>query len=136
MNIIKSISILSLLTLSGLLSACVAGTSPAVMGVAPTSELSSIEQKLEENTAQVQRLQDSLVMLEVRLLDQQRLVEELRRKVAGGEFASGAAPASGAASASKNPLPKSTGQLLATMPPATTKIDRRFFKLSSSLPGQ
>jgi tol-pal system protein YbgF len=101
MNIIKSISILSLLTLSGLLSACVAGTSPAVMGVAPTSELSSIEQKLEENTAQVQRLQDSLVMLEVRLLDQQRLVEELRRKVAGGEFASGAAPASGAASASK-----------------------------------
>jgi tol-pal system protein YbgF len=86
MNLFKQLYILSLITLIGMLSACAASTGPTAMGSASSSELGAIQQKLEENTTQVQRLQDSLVMLEVRLLDQQRLVEDLRQQIYSGTF--------------------------------------------------
>ncbi len=89
MNTIKQFCLLGFLSFSGLLSACVSSTGPTSMGTAPPTDLVSIQQRLQDNSAKVQRLQDSLVMLEVRLLDQQRLVEELRQQVTGGEIKSG-----------------------------------------------
>jgi tol-pal system protein YbgF len=89
MNRLKQIYILSIISLSGILSACTPGMSPATNGAVPPAELAVIQQKLDTNTAQVQRLQDSLVMLEVRLLDQQRLVEDLRQQFAGTPFKPG-----------------------------------------------
>lgn len=89
MNRLSLRNILVLLTLSSILSACAATTRPAPMGTGATADLTAIQQKLDENAARVQRLQDSLVMLEVRLLDQQRLVESLRQQVAGGDYKPG-----------------------------------------------
>jgi tol-pal system protein YbgF len=101
MNLFKQLYILGLITLTGMLSACAATSGPTAIGSVSSTELGAIQQKLQENTAQVQRLQDSLVMLEVRLLDQQRLVEGLRQQISGGAFTSGTAYVSGATTASK-----------------------------------
>jgi len=102
MNTIKQFCILGFFSLSGLLSACVSSTGTTSMGTVPPTELVSIQQRLQDNSAKVQRLQDSLVMLEVRLLDQQRLVEELRQQVTGGEIKSGVQTSSGAEDSKKS----------------------------------
>jgi tol-pal system protein YbgF len=91
MNNSKLFYIIALVSLSGMMSACVAATAPSASGSMASSELVTIQQQLDENEIRVQRLQDSLVMLEVRLLDQQRLVESLRQQLAGGDFKPGAA---------------------------------------------
>ena len=91
MNQFKRFYILALVTLSGMMSACVAPTASSTSGAMSPTELVSIQQQFAENEIRVQRLQDSLVMLEVRLLDQQRLVENLRQQLAGGDFKPGAA---------------------------------------------
>jgi tol-pal system protein YbgF len=101
MNYLKNICILSFIIITGLLSACVAGTPQSSSATIPPSDLAAIQQKLDENSAQIQRFQDSLVMLEVRLLDQQRLVEDLRKQAFGGEFKSGASAVSGSPSTQK-----------------------------------
>ena len=101
MNISKYSYILSIISLSAILSACAVPHGPASMGANSSTELGAIQKKLQDNSAQVQRLQDSLVMLEVRLLDQQRLVEDLRQQIAGGNFKPGAASASRATTSSK-----------------------------------
>ena len=91
MTLLKRFYILALVSLSGMLSACVAATPSSPSAAMSTSEQVSIQQQLDENEIRVQRLQDSLVMLEVRLLDQQRLVDSLRQQVAAGDFKPGTA---------------------------------------------
>ena len=105
MNPLRLCKILSLVLLSGLLSACVASTGTVPSGSTPPTDLAAIQQQLTENEARVQRLQDSLVMLEVRLLDQQRLVESLRQQMTGGEFKPGTATAVAGASAAPKKSP-------------------------------
>lgn len=62
------------------LSACAAaGTAPVAVATGPgPTEISS--QQLLGIEARLQRLQDSIVMLEARLLDQQRVIENLKRQ--------------------------------------------------------
>ena len=91
MNNFKRFYIIVLVSLSGMLSACAATTASSPSGSLSATELVTIQQQLDENEIRVQRLQDSLVMLEVRLLDQQRLVENLRQQLAGGAFKPGTA---------------------------------------------
>lgn len=105
MNRLRISQILALISLSVLLSACAATTATSTSGALPATDLASIQQQLSENETRMQRLQDSLVMLEVRLLDQQRLVESLRQQMTGGEFKPGAASAAAGTAAAPKKSP-------------------------------
>jgi len=70
---------LFIVALAALLGGCAvpqANTTTAASG----DEITKLKTRLEQTDARVQRLQDSIVMLEVRILDQQRLVESLRQQ--------------------------------------------------------
>lgn len=67
----------------------VAVAAPAASGRAAADDLAALRRANQDLTAEVARLRDNLVMLEARVLDQQKLVEELRATLAaqkgGGE---------------------------------------------------
>jgi len=70
---------LFIVTLAALLGGCVAPRTNTATA-APSAEITRLQARLEQTDARLQRLQDSIVMLEVRILDQQRLVESLRQQ--------------------------------------------------------
>jgi len=75
---------LSATLLVALLAGCALPSAPDTAG-APTApaEITQLREQLQQTDARLQRLQDSLVMLEVRIIDQQRLVTSLRQQLAG-----------------------------------------------------
>lgn len=83
---------LCLSALIALLTGCAAANAPTAPAVS-SDEVAQLRTRLEQTDARLQRLQDSLVMLEVRILDQQRLVEKLRHQ--------GGAPSADTASMAK-----------------------------------
>jgi tol-pal system protein YbgF len=71
------------LSLVALLAGCAMPTAPqpSAPPVSP-AEVTELREQLQQTDARLQRLQDGMVMLEVRILDQQRLVDTLRKHLA------------------------------------------------------
>jgi len=73
------------------LTACAAPgtmTSPAMAPAAPAPAQALENDQLQSIDARLQRLQDSVVMLEARLLDQQRMIDSLKQRVGQGNAGS------------------------------------------------
>ena len=81
-NLLRLLSIRCFLIAASLcwLSACATtGTTPVSVSAASGSTVLS-DQQVQDIEARLQRLQDSVVMLEARLLDQQRVIESLKQR--------------------------------------------------------
>jgi tol-pal system protein YbgF len=72
-----------IMILAAILSGCAGTVSPTPPGKALTrADLKSLEQGQEDLSVQMQRIQDNVLLVEARMQDQQRLIEEMRMALA------------------------------------------------------
>ena len=81
------------------LTAC-ASTGTAPHSVSPVPAPAAVpDRQIEEIEARLQRLQDSIVMLEARLLDQQRVIDRMKQQASAGSAPGGTGAIAGASPA-------------------------------------
>ena len=92
------------LTLLCWLPACATtGTAPAPVRSSPPPAVATDNQQVQDIEARLQRLQDSIVMLEARLLDQQRMIESLRQNPGAATSGVGGAETQASAAGQETP---------------------------------